>query len=245
MSALPILQVRHLRRYFGGVQALCGVDLDVPRRVVMGLIGPNGSGKTTLFQVVSGMDRRGTGIVVFDGEPILGLRPSRIYRRGLGRTFQLSRLFSRLTVLENLIVAGPRHEKKRVAKRARELLEKIRLQDYADSLASDLSYGQQRLVEFTRVLMNNPSLVLLDEPAAGVNPVLRETLWELVRQLNRLGTTFLIIEHNMKVIADLCAEVYVLNEGEIIAHGDFNTVREDERVIEAYFGVRKAEQAHA
>ena len=244
MKGTPILRVRHLRRYFGGVQALRGVDLDVRRGIVAGLIGPNGSGKTTLFQVVSGMDRGGTGVVVFDGEPVLGLRPSRIYRRGLARTFQVSRLFSGLTVLENLIVAGPRRESG-VTKRARGLLDRIHLADYADALASDLSYGQQRLVEFTRALMNNPSLVLLDEPAAGINPVLRETLWELVRQLNKVGTTFFIIDHNMKVISDLCAEVTVLNEGQVIAHGDFNEVREDERVIEAYFGARKAEQAHA
>ena len=113
------------------------------------------------------------------------------------------------------------------------------LQDYTEVKGSDLSYGQQRLIEFLRVLMSEPSLILLDEPAAGVNPTLRQTLWDMVRNLNGLGTTFVIIEHNMEVIADLCRDVYVLAEGEIIARGEFATVREDERVLEAYFGRKR------
>ncbi len=225
-----------LERDFGGVRALRGVDLHVPRGSITGLIGPNGSGKTTLFQVVSGMDRGASGDVTFDGESILGLRPSRIYRHGLARTFQLSRVFPELTVLENLVVAGGGHSRRASAERAFGLLERVGLRDYADVLGSNLSYGQQKLVEFLRVLMSDPALILLDEPAAGVNPTLRHTLWEMVRHLNGLGTTFLIIEHDMNVIADLCTEVYVLNEGELIAHGDFAAVRRDERVLAAYFG---------
>jgi ABC-type branched-subunit amino acid transport system ATPase component len=225
-------------REFGGVQALRGVDLHVTRGTITGLIGPNGSGKTTLFQVISGMDRGATGSISFDNEPILGRRPSQIYQRGLARTFQLSRVFPELTVLENLVVAGSRHDRS-VKERALGLLERVRLREYAGVWGKNLSYGQQKLVEFLRVLMSDPALILLDEPAAGVNPTLRQTLWEMVRHLNGLGTTFLVIEHNMEVIADLCSSVYVLSEGEIIAHGDFAAIRNDEQVLEAYFGKKR------
>ena len=224
-----------LTREFGGVQALRGVDLHVARGTITGLIGPNGSGKTTLFQVISGMDRGATGTISFDRESILGWRPSEIYRRGLARTFQLSRVFPELTVLENLVVAGHRRDRS-AAERALGLLERVRLREYAAVLGKNLSYGQQKLVEFLRVLMSDPALILLDEPAAGVNPTLRQTLWDMVRHLNGLGTTFLVIEHNMEVIADLCSDVYVLSDGEIIAQGDFASIRNNERVLEAYFG---------
>lgn len=230
-----ILEVRNLHRDFGGVHALRGVSLDVPRGSVTGIIGPNGSGKTTLFQCVSGVDRGATGEVRFDGRSILGRRPYVIYQRGLARTFQLSRVFPGLTVLENLLVASHGHDLG-AERRAHELLERVRLQDYPAVLGSDLSYGQQKLIEFLRVLMSEPRLILLDEPAAGVNPTLRQTLWDMVRELNDSGTSFVIIEHNMDVIADLCSGVYVLAEGEVIAHGDFATVRRDENVLEAYFG---------
>lgn len=236
-----ILEIRNLHREFGGIQALRGVNLEIRRGSITGLIGPNGSGKTTLFQIISGIDRQGQGHIIFDGEAILGLRPSSIYHRGLARTFQLSRIFADLTVLENLIVAGHRHDQG-VKERAIGLLEKVNLHHYLDVMGNHLSYGQQRLVEFLRVLMCDPALILLDEPAAGVNPTLRQTLWELVRHLNQLGTTFLIIEHDMSVIADLCQKVYVLNEGEIIAQGDFAMIRQDNRVLEAYFGKRKVER---
>ncbi len=237
-STEHILSVHDLSRDFGGVHALRGVDLHVARGTVTGLIGPNGSGKTTLFQVVSGMDQGATGTISFDGESILGWRPSQIYRRGLARTFQLSRVFPELTVLENLVVAGSRHDRS-VEERALGLLERVRLREYAKVRGKNLSYGQQKLVEFLRVLMSDPALILLDEPAAGVNPTLRQTLWEMVRHLNGLGTTFLVIEHNMEVIADLCSDVYVLNEGEMIAHGDFAAIRNNEQVLEAYFGKKR------
>ena len=224
-----------ISRDFGGVQALRGVDLHVARGSITGVIGPNGSGKTTLFQVISGMDHGATGTISFDGESILGWRPSQIYRHGLARTFQLSRVFPELTVLENLVVAGSRHDHS-VEERALGLLERVRLREYAQVRGKNLSYGQQKLVEFLRVLMSDPALILLDEPAAGVNPTLRQTLWDMVRHLNGLGTTFLVIEHNMEVIADLCSDVYVLSEGEMIAHGGFIEVRNNEQVLEAYFG---------
>jgi ABC-type branched-subunit amino acid transport system ATPase component len=235
-----ILETRNLRRYFGGVHALRDVDIHIRRGSITGLIGPNGSGKTTFFQVVSGMDPGGIGEVIFDNQPILGFRPSKIYRLGLARTFQLSRVFPGLTVLENLLVAG-RREDKGNQERALGLMEKVNLQNYVDVFGSDLSYGQQRLVEFLRVLMSDPALILLDEPAAGVNPTMRNTLWELVRHMNGLGTTILIIEHNMNVISELCNEVYVLNEGEVIAQGDFESIRQNQTVLEAYFGTTRSQ----
>jgi len=230
-----ILQTTDLCRNFGGVEALRHVHLSIRRGSITGLIGPNGSGKTTFFQVVSGMDRGATGAVFFNSRPILGLRPSQIYRQGLARTFQLSRVFPKLTVVENLLVADRRWRADNRG-RALELLERVQLKSYVNVLGCELSYGQQRLVEFVRVLMNNPILVLLDEPAAGVNPTLRHILWALIRHLNAEGTTFLIIEHNMRVIAELCEDVYVLNEGEVIAQGPFTTIRDNEQVIAAYFG---------
>jgi ABC-type branched-subunit amino acid transport system ATPase component len=239
-----ILRTHHLQRHFGGVQALRGVDLEVRRGSITGLIGPNGSGKTTLFQVVSGVDREGSGEVWFDGEPILGLKPHQIYRRGLARTFQLSRVFPDLTVLENLVIAAHRHDRGG-RERALGLLERVGLHDFRDVRGASLSYGQQKLVEFLRVLMSEPSLILLDEPAAGVNPTLRQTLWDMVRHLNGLGTSFLVIEHNMEVIADLCTEVYVLGEGSVIARGDFAAIRENPTVLEAYFGKTRKLASHA
>jgi len=233
-----ILCTSGITREFGGVQALRGVDLKVARGSITGLIGPNGSGKTTMFQVISGVDSGARGTILFDGESILGWRPSRIYQRGLARTFQLSRVFPELTVLENLVVAGSRHDRS-VEERALGLLERVRLRDYSGVRGKNLSYGQQKLVEFLRVLMSDPALILLDEPAAGVNPTLRQTLWDMVRHLNGLGTTFLVIEHNMEVIADLCSDVYVLSDGEMIAHGDFAAVRNNEQVLEAYFGKKR------
>ena len=145
-------------------------------------------------------------------------------------------------MLENLVVAGSRKDRS-ADERALGLLERVHLREYAAVLGKNLSYGQQKLVEFLRVLMSDPALILLDEPAAGVNPTLRGTLWDMVRHLNGLGTTFLIIEHNMEVIADLCSDVYVLSDGEIIARGDFAAIRNDQQVLEAYFGKSRKQTA--
>nr|VFK31624.1 MAG: branched-chain amino acid transport system ATP-binding protein/neutral amino acid transport system ATP-binding protein [Candidatus Kentron sp. MB]VFK75868.1 MAG: branched-chain amino acid transport system ATP-binding protein/neutral amino acid transport system ATP-binding protein [Candidatus Kentron sp. MB] len=230
-----ILCVYNLSRSFGGVQALRDTQVHIRRGNITGLIGPNGSGKTTLFQAISGMDRGFVGSIYFDHKSISGKRASKIYRSGLARTFQLSRPFPELTVMENLMAAG-KPGATDLRERARQLLAKVKLERYWNVLAKDLSYGQQRLMEFLRVLMSDPMLILLDEPAAGINPTLRKTLWSMVRELNAKGTTFFIIEHDMSVIADLCTDIYVLNEGENIAHGDLESIRQNEHVLEAYFG---------
>nr|VFK14540.1 MAG: branched-chain amino acid transport system ATP-binding protein [Candidatus Kentron sp. LPFa]VFK29686.1 MAG: branched-chain amino acid transport system ATP-binding protein [Candidatus Kentron sp. LPFa] len=236
LCADHVLCVLDLSRSFGGVQALRNIEIHITRGSITGLIGPNGSGKTTLFQAISGMDRGFTGDIRFNRKSISRKRASEIYRSGLARTFQLSRPFPELTVIENLMAAGKPHQPD-LRDRANQLLAQVHLDRYHNALAKDLSYGQQRLVEFLRVLMNDPILILLDEPAAGINPTLRRILWDMVHGLNAKGTTFFVIEHDMSVIADLCSDIYVLNEGENIAYGDLASIRKDKRVLEAYFGV--------
>jgi len=234
MSAL-LLQCAALTCRFGGVVALDRVDFQVGEGEIVGLIGPNGSGKTTLFNCITGLERRDAGRVVFKGERIDRLKPHQVAKRGIGRTFQVIRVFPELTALENLLVVtrGARAEAER---RGRELLEFVKLERLADEYAGNLSYGQQKLVEFVRVLMADPSLILLDEPAAGVNRTLLNELLAAVARLRDEGRTILLVEHDMKVVMGLCETVFVLDHGEKIAEGPPGVIQADERVIEAYFG---------
>jgi ABC-type branched-subunit amino acid transport system ATPase component len=211
------------------------VSFVLERGRIYGLIGPNGSGKTTLFNCITGVERLDAGQVVVDGERVEGLAPWQIARRGVGRTFQVIRVFPELTALENLLVVttGP-HAAARA--RARELLAFVKLEGLADEYAGNLSYGQQKLVEFVRMLMRDPSLILLDEPAAGVNRTLLNDLLDAVRRLRDGGKTVLLVEHDMKVVMGLCQTVFVLDHGEKIAEGPPGAIQRDERVIEAYFG---------
>ena len=231
----PALEIRELRKSFGGVAAVHGVSLSLAPGRIYGLIGPNGSGKTTLFNCITGLERLDAGQVLLDGARIDGLKPSRIAQRGVGRTFQVIRVFPELTALENLLVVtrGP-HDA--AAERARELLRFVKLERLAGEYAGNLSYGQQKLVEFVRMLMRDPSLILLDEPAAGVNRTLLNDLLEAVRGLRDRGKTVLLVEHDMKVVMGLCEMVFVLDHGEKIAEGPPGVIQTDERVIEAYFG---------
>ena len=224
-----------VHKHFGGVRALNGVSLALTRGRIHGLIGPNGSGKTTLFNCITGVEQMDGGQVRLDGQRIDGLRPWQIARRGVGRTFQVIRVFPELTALENLMVVttGP-HEAARA--RARELLGFVKLERLADEYAGNLSYGQQKLVEFVRMLMRDPTLILLDEPAAGVNRTLLNDLLDAVRRLRDEGRTVLLVEHDMKVVMGLCESVFVLDHGEKIAEGPPGMIQADERVIEAYFG---------
>jgi len=211
------------------------VSLALERGRIYGLIGPNGSGKTTLFNCITGVERLDAGHVVLDGQRIEGKAPWQIARRGVGRTFQVIRVFPELTALENLMVVttGP-HEAAR--QRARELLAFVKLEGLADEYAGNLSYGQQKLVEFVRMLVRDPSLILLDEPAAGVNRTLLNDLLDAVRRLRDAGKTVLLVEHDMKVVMGLCETVFVLDHGEKIAEGPPGAIQSDERVVEAYFG---------
>jgi ABC-type branched-subunit amino acid transport system ATPase component len=223
-----VLEVRGVRKSFGGVTAVNDVSLTLDSGRIYGLIGPNGSGKTTLFNCVTGLERPEAGTIILDGTRIDGRKPHQIARRGVGRTFQVIRVFPELTALENLLV---------VTRGARaELLRFVKLEGLAGEYAGNLSYGQQKLVEFVRVLMTDPALILLDEPAAGVNRTLLNDLLEAVGRLRDRGKTILLVEHDMKVVMGLCETVFVLDHGEKIAEGPPGLIQADDRVIEAYFG---------
>jgi branched-chain amino acid transport system ATP-binding protein len=231
----PVLEIDELRKTFGGVTAVAGVSLRLEPGRIYGLIGPNGSGKTTLFNCITGLERRDAGRVHFSGARIDGLKPHQIALKGIGRTFQVTRIFPELTALENLLVVT-RGDRAAAHARALDLLRFVKLERLRDEYAGNLSYGQQKLVEFVRMLMRHPTLILLDEPAAGVNRTLLLDLLEAVRQLRDQGKTILLVEHDMKVVMGLCETVFVLDHGEKIAEGPPGMIQADERVIEAYFG---------
>jgi ABC-type branched-subunit amino acid transport system ATPase component len=235
MQANAILEVRDVTKRFGGVTAVNRCSLALAPGKIYGLIGPNGSGKTTLFNCITGLDPRDAGEVRFKGERIDGLKPHQVARLGIGRTFQIIRVFPELTALENLLVVtrGPFETARR---RAEELLRFVTLDRLGHEYAGNLSYGQQKLLEFIRVLMTDPELILLDEPAAGVNRTLLNELLAAIAQLRDRGKTILIVEHDMKVVMGLCEAVFVLDYGEKIAEGPPGAIQTDERVIEAYFG---------
>jgi branched-chain amino acid transport system ATP-binding protein/neutral amino acid transport system ATP-binding protein len=249
-----LLEVRGLTRSFYGVRALDGLDLRVEAGTITGLIGPNGAGKTTLFNCVSGLVPPDHGTVVFDGQEITAWPPDRVTRRGLVRTFQIARGFPRLSVLENLVLygsaqpgetlwravtsVGVRGRERQLIARAFAVAERLSLLRVINDPASDLSGGQKKLLELGRALMTDPKLILLDEPIAGVNPVLANEIGEHLRSLRRDGITLLIIEHHLDVIARLCAPVVVMAEGRHLAEGDFAALARDERVQEAYMGRR-------
>jgi len=230
-----LLELRQITKRFGGVTAVDRCSLELAPGKIYGLIGPNGSGKTTLFNCITGLEVREEGEIRFKGERIDGLRPHQVARRGIGRTFQIIRVFPELTALENLLVVtwesfDAAHH------RARELLRFVTLDRLQNEYAGNLSYGQQKLLEFARVLMTDPELILLDEPAAGVNRTLLNDLLEAIRNLRAQGKTIFIVEHDMKVIMDLSERIFVLNYGKKIAEGPPGSIQSDERVIEAYFG---------
>jgi len=242
---VSLLEVSHLSKRFGGVVAVDGCSLSVAEQSITGLIGPNGSGKTTVFNLVTGFIPPDSGEVRYKSQAIGGMGPDRIYARGIGRTFQLARIFPRLTTLENMLVpvrrAGLRallshgqwgHERDR----AMQMLEFMEISHVARTLAGALSYGQRKLLELAAVMMARPDLVLLDEPAGGVNPALLEKIGGHIHELNRQGVTFLIVEHNMGFVMNLCHQVVVLHQGRAIASVDPKTVRQNPAVLDAYLG---------
>jgi branched-chain amino acid transport system ATP-binding protein len=229
------LEIERLRKRFGGVIAVDDVSLRLEAGRIYGLIGPNGSGKTTLFNCITGVERRDEGRVLVRGERVDGLKPWAIAQKGVGRTFQVIRVFPELSAAENLLVVT-RGDLAEARTRALELLRFVKLEGLRDEYAGNLSYGQQKLLEFVRVLMRDPTLILLDEPAAGVNRTLLNDLLDAVRQLRDQGKTILLVEHDMKVVMGLCETVFVLDHGEKIAEGSPGVIQTDERVIEAYFG---------
>lgn len=246
-SAAPVLEGRAVTKRFGGLVAVKEVDFAVYPREIVGLIGPNGSGKTTLFDCLSRVQPIDEGQVFFKGEEITNKKPHEVAHLGMARTFQVIRVYRKLTVLENMNVSRqwrgenlwsqlkPSHAD--VEGRARELINFLTLDHLTDAPAGTLSGGQRRLLELGMALMPDPELLLLDEAASGVNPTLVETIKDRIRALNRdLGKAFLVVEHDMRFISDLCERVYVLNYGEKLAEGTPAEVMENEAVIEAYFG---------
>jgi ABC-type branched-subunit amino acid transport system ATPase component/ABC-type branched-subunit amino acid transport system permease subunit len=241
----PLLEVKGLSKQFGGVKAVDDASFVVPQGSITALIGPNGSGKTTAFNLIGGTMTPTAGTVSFDGERIDRLSAFRRAHRGLGRTFQITRLFREMTVLENVVAplrsfsvgqlnAGAVRGDE--AARAEELLTFVGMERFRDQKAGALSYGQQKLVELAQVLMLDPKLILLDEPAGGINPTLIARMGEMIRTLNRQGTTFLIVEHNMPFVLGLCDPVLVLARGTCICEGTPDSVQKDPRVLDAYLG---------
>src|SRR5947209_106108 len=242
-----VLEVTGVSKAYGGVQALSGCHIEVEEGAIHGLIGPNGSGKTTLFNVITGYERIQEGEVRFNGDQITNARPDRVFGLGVGRTFQLTRIFARLTVLENMLVATQRKEGwvrslLRIAgsaaerRRAMELLEFVGIARLAHEPAGNLSYGQRKLLELASLLVADPDVLLLDEPAGGVNPTLITHLADRIRELNKAGKTFVVVEHNMEFVMDLCHRVTVLSQGTPLVSGAPDEVRSNPAVLDAYLG---------
>jgi len=231
------LRAEGVTKSFGGVQALADCSLTASAGRITGLIGPNGSGKTTLFNVMTGYEKTDSGHVFLDDRKITGAPPYRVFGFGISRTFQLTRIFPRLTVLENMLVPA-QHGKsaRRQRDHAMDLLTFTGIAGHAAALAGTLSYGQRKLLELAYVLVCDPAVVLLDEPAGGVNPSLIHHISDRIRELNKNGCTFLIVEHNMDFVMGLCHEVTVLDSGAVVASGPPDAIRTDPRVLDAYLG---------
>lgn len=252
-TTTPILEITKLTKHFGGVTAVSSVDISVQEGQIASLIGPNGAGKTTLFNCVTGLEPPSEGSVKFRDNDIVGLRPDQIAEIGMARTFQNIRLFSELTVLDNVKIGRhcrsksrlwnsisrnqkQRQEESYITSHAFQQLNFVGLEGFRDQLAGNLSYGDQRRIEIARALAMGPTLLLLDEPAAGMNPQETQQLIELIHAIREQGITILLIEHDMKLVMQISDWVTVIAQGEKISAGKPEAVQNDERVIKAYLG---------
>lgn len=248
-----LLRLSGLAKRFGGFQAVNNVSFDLPAGAIGGLIGPNGAGKTTLFNILAGMLVADAGTVLLDNQPITGLPPHKVFAKGLARSFQIPRPFAEMTVLENVMMVpmgqsgelfwqnwlAPSRvaaEERVLREKALETIEFCGLTPVKGNLANALSGGQMKLLELARVLMSDPRLILLDEPAAGVNPALMATIIDKIQQLNARGYSFLIIEHNMDMVMSVCDPVFVMSQGELIYQGPPEGAQKNQMVLDAYLG---------
>lgn len=251
--SLPALSIRGLTRDFGPFRAVDGVTLDIRKGSITGLIGPNGAGKTTLFNMVAGTLKPTAGSVHLDGQDITGLPSESLFSRGLARTFQIPRPFRRMSVLDNVLLAPPAQtgetvlgalfrrgavaaEEKRLLDKARGILDFVTLDRLADQPAGKISGGQMKLLELARALMGDPSVILLDEPAAGVNPSLTRVLIDRIEQLNARGVTFVVIEHDMDLVMRHCDPVIALAEGRVLFQGTASEAQANPQLLDAYLG---------
>lgn len=245
-----IIQVNQISKHYGGVNAVNKVTFKIKTNSITGLIGPNGAGKTTLFNLLSKFETPTSGSIVIEGINISELSAFELVEIGMCRTFQLTKVFPNLTVLENVMISKKTpnnfktilkqifHTDKNEVNRALEYLELAGLSEKKNELAKNLSYGQQKLLELARALATEPKILLLDEPLAGVNPVMIEEIKRKIKQINAQGTTILLIEHNLNAVMELCHEIIVMDHGELIAHASPEEVHKNPRVIEAYLGVK-------
>ena len=255
--AEPLLETRELSRSFGGLQAVKGVSFQVPSGVIKAVIGPNGAGKTTLFNLIAGALEPQAGEVLFTGRPITGRKPHVVAALGIARTFQTTRLFPHMTVLENVMVArhcrtrcgflaGMLHlprtwrEERQIADGARAILDDLDLEPLADQPAGSLPFGRQRLVEFARALATEPKLLMLDEPAAGLNIYETQALSQLILRIRKRGVTCLVVEHDMSLVMDISDEIVAMDQGQKIAEGTPRAIQRDRNVIRTYLGEENA-----
>ncbi len=243
---MSLLEVQTVSKDFGGIRALSTCSINVEQGTITGLIGPNGSGKTTLFNVITGYERVDRGTIRFMGKDITKATPEKVFHLGIGRTFQLTRIFARMTVLENMHIAARREHIRALlgrwslaqeSRQALDLLDFVHLLQYKDTPAGNLSYGQKKLLEFALILVARPRVILLDEPAGGINPTMINELAGHIRTLNEeQGITFLVVEHNMEFVMGVCHTVNVMHRGSKIAEGQPDEVRKNPAVLEAYLG---------
>ncbi|WP_075619040.1 ABC transporter ATP-binding protein [Paenisporosarcina indica] len=254
-----VLELTKITKNFGGISALTDVSFKIEQGQIFGLIGPNGAGKTTMFNIITNMFLPTSGEISFLGENISGIKPHKITEKGICRTFQNIRLFSQMSVLENVLVGGhcrsksgvlhsvfrtkkQCNEENEMHAKSLELLELVGLADYRDTIAENLSYGQQRRLEIARALASNPKLLLLDEPAAGMNESETDDLFDLIKKVQKRGVTVLLIEHDMPFVMKLCDRIAVLNFGKKLAEGTPEEIQNNQAVIEAYLGSEEEDQ---